>query len=211
MNQKIRIVLTLTLGLFIVACTSEKENIKDMNDIIPTSERDYDQKDTLNGTDADSLKRYQVRFEALGKQLDSISIYDEDLFPERVGPETTEKIRLVFGDDEVIFAKWTFSDSLRVTNALFNWADCFGPKCNSIRIGEEKNLQRNAFQILANDSVLVYIESTAAIDAKKWDAYFEQLEYELDWNYRLEQSKGGKVRWFNYIDEKKTPLKNKEL
>ena len=72
-------------------------------------------------------------------------------------------------------------------------------------------MQRNAFQIFVSDTTLYYLESAAKLDGKKWDNYFEQQGYELDWNYRLEQAKSGKVRWYNYIDEKKTPLKNKEL
>ena len=118
-----------------------------------------------------------------------------------------EKYRLNIDGEELVFVKWSFSDSLRVTNALFNWADCFGANCKSIRIGEEKNLQRNAFQILVSDTTLYYIESPTKLDSKKWDEYFDEQGYELDWNYRLEQAKSGKVRWFNYIDEKKTPLK----
>ena len=138
-------------------------------------------------------------------------MYDEDLFPDRVGPKNVEKYRLSLGDEEIIFVKWRFADSLRVSNALFNWSDCFGAKCTSIRIGEEKNLQRNAFQILANDTVLIYLESATQLDSRKWDNYFDQHGYDLDWNYRLEQARSGRVRWFNYLDEKKTPIKNEAL
>lgn len=202
-----RNILIFALGLFIVACSSKSEDVKDMNDIIPRSDKDYDKKDSIPSDNSDTLKLYQELFSKVDLKLDSISVYDEDLFPDRVGPDKMEKYRMVFGDEVVILSKWKFSDSLRVSSALFNWADCFGEKCKSIRIGEEKNLQRNAFQILTNDTVLLYLESSKKIDLKKWDSYLENLGYELNWKYRLEQSNGGKVRWFNYIDEKKTPLK----
>lgn len=202
--------LIFTLGLLTVACTSEKEDIKDLSDILPESERDYDQKDSIEVDDSDTLKTYQAQFEIIGS-LDSISVYDEDLFPDRVGPEKIEKFQLYFEDEEVIFVKWKFSDSARVSNALFNWSDCFGPKCKSIRIGEEKNLQRDAFQVFANDTVLFYVESSAQLDSRKWDNYFGQQGYKMDWNYRLEQSRSGRVRWFNYLEKKKTPIKNKAL
>lgn len=200
----------IILGLFFVACTSKNDKVKNLNDVIPSSERDYDEKDSNNRNGSDTLKMYQKLFSKLGK-LDSLAVYEEDLFPDRVGPERMEKYRLNFEGEEVIFAKWVFSDSLRVTNALFNWADCFGPNCNSIKIGEEKNLQRNSFQILVSDTSLYYLESAVKLDGKKWDEYFEEQGYELDWNYRIEQARNGKVRWFNYIDEKKVSLKNKAL
>lgn len=198
------------LGLFTVACSSETESIIDMNDILPEAERDYDQKDSVKVDNSDTLKIYQDRFTVIGS-VDSISIYDEDLFPDRFGPEKIEKFRLFLDGEEVVFVKWNFSDSSRVSNALFNWSDCFGSKCKSIRIGEEKNLQRNAFHVLANDTVLLYLESSSRLSTRKWDNYFDQHGYELDWNYRLEQAPNGRVRWFEYVEEKKTPLKNNAL
>lgn len=199
------------LGLFAVACSSEtKEEIKDMNDILPDSERNYDQEDSVEVSGPDTLDIYQNRFEALGT-LDSIAVYDEDLFPDRVGPEGMERFTLSLDGEDVVFVKWRFSDSIRVSNALFNWLDCFGPKCKSINIAQESNLQRNAFQVLANDTVLIYLESENRLDTKSWDKYFDKMGYELDWDYRLEQSRNSRVRWFTYIDEEKTPVKNKLL
>lgn len=198
---------SLTFGLFIVACTSDKKEIKDMNDILPNSQGNYDETDDLENDNSDTLKLFQGMFKEAGLKLDSISVSDEDLFPDRVGPEKMEKYRMVFGDEVVLFAKWKFSDSLRVSNALFNWSDCFGPNCTSIVVGEEKNLQRNAFQIHVNDTVIIYLESSSKFNQKAWEKYFETQGYELDWDYQLEQARSGRVRWYNYIDEKKTPIK----
>ena len=205
--MKTRAFLSVLLGLFLLACSDEKKDVKDLNDILPNSKGDYSDKgDDLNDN-SDTLKLFQRMFAEVGMKLDSVTVYDEDLFPDRVGPETTEKYRLVFGDEVVVFAKWKFSDSLRVTTALFNWADCFGPNCRTIVVGEEKNLQRNAFQIQTNDTVLIYLESSKKIDQKAWESYFEKREYELNWDYQLEQAQSGRVRWFTYLDEEKKPIK----
>ncbi|MDG1331859.1 MAG: hypothetical protein P8P74_05995 [Crocinitomicaceae bacterium] len=203
--------LILALGLLTVACTSEtKEDIKDLNDILPDSERDYDQKDSVLVDDADTLGIYQARFAELG-ELDSINVCEEDLFPDRFGPERIEKFRLNLAGEEVVFVKWRFQDSARVTNALFNWLDCFGENCKSIRVSEERNLLKNAFHIFANDTVLVYVESKKRIDAKSWDKYFEENGYELDWDVLMEQAPRGRVQWFTYLDEEKIPVKNELL
>lgn len=198
------------LGIVFACSSGKEEKVKDLSDILPESERDYDQKDATDENGDDTLATYQARFSVIGA-LDSLLHIEDDLFPDRVGPEKMEKYRLFLGEEEAIFARWTFKDSTLVTNALFNWFDCFGPKCEFIRIGEEKNLQVNAFQILANDTALFYIESPSKIDSKKWDKYFDENDYELDWNYRVEQSRYGKVRWFNYIDKQKTRIQNKVL
>jgi hypothetical protein len=197
--------------LLMVGCAPEaEEKIKDLNDILPNAERDYDQKDSTNVKNTDTLEVYRARFETIGT-VDSILPYEEDLFPDRVGPEGVEKFVLNIEGEETIFVKWRFSDSLRVTNALFNWLDCFGPSCKFIRVGEESNLQRNAFHVLANDTVLIYLESENKLDPELWDEYFEKQGYELDWNYRMEQTPRRKVQWFEYIEEEKTPVKNEEL
>ena len=205
--MKTRAFLSVLLGLFLLACSDEKKDVKDLNDILPDSKGDYSEKGDVLNDNSDTLKLFQRMFAEVGMKLDSVTVYDEDLFPDRVGPETTEKYRLVFGDEVVVFAKWKFSDSLRVTTALFNWADCFGPNCRTVVVGEEKNLQRNAFQIQTNDTVLIYLESSKKIDQKAWESYFEKREYELNWDYQLEQTQSGRVRWFTYMDEEKKPIK----
>lgn len=198
------------IGILMACSSGKEEKVKDLSDILPESERDYDRKDALDTGGDDTLEIYQKRFAIIGS-LDSIVHYEEDLFPDRVGPEKMEKFRLFLGEDEAVFARWIFDDSTLVTNALFNWFDCFGPKCEYIRIGEEKNLQVNSFHILANDTALFYIESPGKIDAKKWDSFFEKNGYEFDWNYRVEQGRYGKVRWYNYKDKQKTRIQNKAL
>jgi hypothetical protein len=203
--------LILTLGLLAVACSSEtKEEIKDLNDILPGSERDYDKKDAVVVEEADTLGTYQNRFAELGT-LDSISAYDEDLFPDRFGPKAIEKYQLSIAGENVVFVKWRFSDSARVSNALFNWLDCFGPKCKSIRVAEERNLQSKAFHVFANDSVLIYLESENRLDTRNWDKYFDKSGYELEWDFIMEQTPKGRVRWFTYQDEEKTPVKKEIL
>lgn len=199
------------LGFLMIACSPEAEKeVKDLNDILPDAERDYDYTDSVQVDNDDTLEVYLNRFAELGT-LDSISLYEEDLFPDRVGPKRAEKYVLNINGEQTVFVKWRFSDSVRVTNALFNWLDCFGPNCKFIRVGEESNMQRSAFQVLANDTVLIYLESENTLNTDIWDKYFESQDYELDWNYRMEQSPRRKVKWFEYIEEEKTPLKNEEL
>ena len=203
--------LILSLELLAVSCSSEtKEEVKDLNDILPTSERDYDRKENVVLEDADTLEVYQNRFSELGV-LDSISPYEEDLFPDRFGPDRMEKYRLNIEGESTVFVKWRFSDSARVSNALFNWMDCFGSNCKSIRVAEERNLQTKAFHVFANDSVLIYLESENRLETKNWEKHFDKVGYELEWDFIMEQAPRGRVRWFTYIDEEKTPLKNEAL
>ena len=91
------------IGILMACSSGKEEKVKDLSDILPESERDYDRKDALGTGGDDTLEIYQKRFAIIGS-LDSIVHYEEDLFPDRVGPEKMEKFRLFLGEDEAVFA-----------------------------------------------------------------------------------------------------------
>jgi hypothetical protein len=87
-----------------------------------------------------------------------------------------------------------FKDTIRTKNALYNWLDCFGPSCKSIKVSEKKNFQRDYMLMLVNDTSITYVSSPVKIDFKSWLTYFEKLEIE-NWRLMLEQNAGGKATW----------------
>lgn len=91
-------------------------------------------------------------------------------------------------------------------NAFYNWIDCFGEKCKSLFIGEEKNLQSSATMILVSDSTLIYIESDK-IDFDLWYDFHKEKGYENDFNLTIEQRPRGRAKWFTFVDETKTKYK----
>mgnify|MGYP006086603065 FL=1 len=191
------------------SCGGEENETVDLKDIIAESERynedsmnvknDIDPKDTL----AIQLKEFNEN----GLVFSEISAFADKYFPDRFGPITSEKYELQSEGNTFRFIEWKYQDSTKVMNAFFNWMDCFGDKCKSIFIGEERLFQANPFQILVNDSSLIFIEGIESYDFKMWESYFENKGYPLDWNYVIEQRKRGKAHWYNYIEEKKTPFK----
>src|SRR5690606_12487645 len=58
----------------------------------------------------------------------------------------TEKEEFYFTKDSIPFhfITWTFEDSLKTTNAFYNWLDCFNHDCRSLKINEEKNASKEA-------------------------------------------------------------------
>lgn len=195
--------------LLLTSCEDKQEDVVDLNDIIAGSERyNEDSLNVKNDIDPkDTLALKMKYFNDNGVEVKEIIALTDNYFPDRFGPINAEKYELQSKGNTFRFIEWKFEDSTKVMNAFFNWMDCFGEKCKSIFIGEERVFQSNPFQILVNDSILVFIEGVESFDFKLWEVYYEKQGTPLDWNYTIEQRKRGKAHWFTYIEEKKTPYK----
>ncbi len=198
--------------LLFFSCGEEEVEPIELSDIIQTSDKysengetSTDQQETV-----DTLSIVKQRFTKNGIPCDSVVAFEETLFPDRFGAISTEKYELFTSENQFRYVQWKYEDSAKVMNAFFNWMDCYGKSCKSIFIGEERLFQANPFQLFVNDSVLIYIEGVESFDFKKWEDYLDKSGYPKDWNFVIEQRKLGKARWFQYIEEKKTPYKKNE-
>ncbi len=204
-----KLLCILSILVFFSSCGDKENEVIDLNDIIEGSER-YNE-DSLNvdhkTKEDDTLAIYLKDFKSHGIDVNELTVIEEKYFPDRLGPIHTLKFELQCEENTFRFVQWTFDDSTKVINAFYNWMDCFGEKCKSIFIGEERVFQTNPFHLLVNDSSLIFIEGIESFDFKEWESYFEKKGYGLDWNYVIEQRKRGRAHWFNYIEEKKTPFK----
>jgi hypothetical protein len=205
-----QLIFITSLILLITSCGDKENETIDLSDIIEGSDRYNEDSTNVNGkpNELDTLAQFLEDFKSHGITADKLLVFEDNYFPDRLGPIDTKKFELIRDDNTFRFIQWNFKDSTKVMNAFFNWMDCFGEKCKSIFIGEERIFQNNPFQLLVNDSALVFIEGIESFDFKEWENYFVEKGVPLDWNYVIEQRKRGKAHWFNYIEEKKTPFKN---
>ncbi|MFT5859877.1 MAG: hypothetical protein ACI865_001983 [Flavobacteriaceae bacterium] len=203
-------ILALCVAVAFASCAPDKSDVKDMRDIIPKADRDYNPAVSDSSKSNDSLAILQDQFSELGIAFDSINKVSNRLMIDRFGHLSNEKFELIGSGQVLHIYKWTYKDSARVTNALFNWIDCFGDGCKSIQVGETKNLQNDAFHLYANDEVIIFVESDHAIKTRSVEAYLESVGYEKEWNYVLEQARSGKVRWFKFEEEKKLHIKREK-
>lgn len=203
--------IAIFAAVLLAGCNNQAEEIINFEDLIPSSER-YSELDNEEGEAAveDSMSLIIKRFTDVGIDVVSAEYNSQNIFPDRFGPVQNEKIRLISATDTLNYFKWIYSDSTKVMNAFFNWMDCYGKKCKSIFIGEEKNIQKSPLLIFVNDTALVFIESTSNIDIDKWEDYHKHIGYESDWSFQLEQKRWGKLSWFTYIEEDKTPYYNED-
>ena len=193
--------------IFLLAACGEKkkEVLRDMKDLTPKSERDYTQQRNEKLDTIDFGFNSGVANE-LGLNLSGIKFNKAPIFPDRFLPKSTKKLILMQEVDSTLFCQWSFKDSTQIKNAFYNWLDCFGEKCKSIKFGETINFQKDNFVILVNDTSLTYITSVKKIQQDDWLQFFEKAEAIKNWKTVIYQSSRSKATWFKVVDGKKEPL-----
>ncbi len=181
----------------LVACNKAKEEVIDLKDIIAESDRykEVDEIVEVNDAIIDSAQLVLQSFSENGIDANSLSVVKKSLFPDRFGPEHTNKYLLENELDTIRYFNWKYTDSSKTVNAFFNWMDNFGKKRKSLFIGEEKNLQKEPFLLFVGDTSLIFIEAKESLNRKEWESFLKFKGYPGDWNYILQQGKWGKVKW----------------
>lgn len=197
--MKILSVISILFLLF--ACgEGKKDDVIDMKDITPHSDRDYSQ------TKKDSVPTVDLGFDIkiadeLGIQVIEINEIKDPMFPDRFSPKSNKKLALQLKKDQITFCQWVYKDSLKTMNALFNWLDCFGPKCKSIKYRFHEKFQPEHMLMFVNDTSITYISSPLALDANVWQQYLEKKNTIEEWDNVIIQKARKKSEWFNYSVE----------
>lgn len=202
----VKVVLYCLIGLFFVACRQkEKETILDMKDISPQAEGDYTQnkKDTIKTVDYGFNTKIA---DEIGVQVMEMDLLEESMFPDRFEPTAVKKLMLQLKEDQILYCQWTYKDSIKTMNAFYNWIDCFGEKCKSIKFGQSVNFQKDNFILLINDTSLTYISSQIKLKSEDWLRYFELKNEIVDWKILIHQGTRAKANWFKVVEGKKEAL-----
>lgn len=203
-----KIIPVFFLLLLFVACKQKpKEKVLDMKEIIPHSDRDYngDPRDLENSDSVDF--GFDLEFaNEVGITILGTCEYDEKLFPDRFTPTNTIKLNLIRERDTVVYCNWSFKDSIHTKNAFYNWIDCFGPKCKSIKLGQKVNFQKDNFILLVGDTSLIYFSAKEKLEVDDWLNYLT-LKYDIvNWKVIIKQTARGKAVWSKMSDGKKEEL-----
>jgi len=194
----------IAIFALLISCGGKKEeDVVDLKDIIPQSER------YKNGP-LDTLKKdtidygFDIRLaEKAGITVMELDLHVEPVFQDRFNARSVKKLDLQFKDGMAFFGQWTFKDSIKTMNAFYNWIDCYGVKCKSIRFLEEAKFQNDPLLIFLNDTSITYISSPLPQDEKKWQKYLNMKDGIELWDLVIIQKKQRKAVWYQYaIDAK---------
>lgn len=190
------------LSVLTLSCRRETEfETVDYRDIVPTSERDYKE-----GLDRDTSVQDIWSNNFAENSLDSFLLQnipelklkeEEDsyaYFPDRLS--YTSKWARVLNIDSVFIhtVKWTFLDSVTTENAFYNWLDCFGNSCISLRVGDKVNFSDKNSLLFVGENEIVFLESDNYNNLDEIsDVIFERSNE--NWKYILEQKAGKTANW----------------
>lgn len=192
--------ILLIVAVLWSSCSNKNEyEIVSSEEVLPQAQGSYEYED-------DSINEDKIELnpsETLLLQVFPDVNFDEEntlknremlFIPNRLGFKNKEET--YFNRDSISyhFIEWEFEDSLKTVNAFYNWLDCFGHNCRSIRIEEEKNGSKEAFVIWVTNNKITYIASSKNINRKTWQETFFGEEKNT-WNYIIYQGRGGKMKW----------------
>jgi len=186
----------LSSAIVLFSCGQKnKEELIDMHDIMPSSERYND-----NETPQEKIDKIDFGFNAalaneLGINISGLHFYEAPMFPDRFNPKRTKKLVLMQEMDSTLFCQWSYKDSVATKNAFYNWIDCFGAKCKSIKMYEKINFQKENFVLFMNDTSITYISSSQKMNYVDWQEFFEKSQEIEDWKLLIQQGMRGKANW----------------
>ena len=197
------------LSFILFSCSNnKKEETVDLSEITSSSERYKEGKSEVKKKKEKELNfidTLDVRFKGI---LDSLKINDSVvrkldivLFPDRFGAKSITKFYWKEKKDSINLLDWEFSDSLKTENAFYNWIDCFGENCKSIKIGDKIKIQKRGLLILVNDRHLLVVDANSKIDCASWIKLVGSQKFGDTWKYIVYQPQKGKSTWMNYKNE----------
>ena len=205
--MKLKLTIAIILGLFFTRCNNDGEKTLNMSDIIGSSERYKEGRNTVfTEKKLDSTLVVKNWFVSQGAIITSLQFRSDRMFLDRFGAISTDKYMLITPVDTILYSKWIYEDSLKVMNAFTNWTSCIGDDCKTIFFGEATGFQQNPLQILMNNSTLILIEGTTKLDFKRWNTFHKVASTGSSWNYIIEQSYKGKARWYILSEGKRIKL-----
>lgn len=200
-----KIIVCMTLVLAFTSCgnDSSRSETVDLEEFLPKSKKEYNyEEDTIHKVEDHIPDSIELLIQKRINNVDFLSkeeLSNKKHFPDRL--DYTQRFNHELIIDSILYELviWEFEDSLHTVNAFYNWMDCFGKKCRSIRIGESKWIFEGAFQLFVDDSKLIYIATDNGMDQKLWDNLFEP-KLKNAWNYHLYQPLKRKVKWLELIE-----------
>ena len=200
------ILLCLTFLILVTRCHSgEKETIRNFD---PTK-KIKSEVEEKNNQQVDSLLFWKQRY-----QSDSVKINFDSLqasftrhFLDRFNAKHIIKNKLFQGGDSLLHFRWSFSDTTATKNAFYNWLDCYGTTCRSIKLYEPFKIEKQSTLIFLNQYSISYIRGKQNLSKESW-INFEKTVFPTDSLFLLiVQQPGKNALWYQYKNKKFNSIK----
>lgn len=199
------LIIFFVLHLLTTCTTNVSEKPKEFD---PSKKRISEKKVDVV-TVLDSLLFWKERY-----QSDSVKIKFDSIFPsftrhfiDRFNAKSFIKNKLFLENDSILHYRWSFKDSTTTKNALYNWLDCFGNNCNSIKMYESFKSEKQNSLIFINQRSISYISSKHSLTKELW-MNFEKSNFSKDsMQLLIVQQPGKNALWYRFQKNKFNLLK----
>lgn len=199
--------LPIIVCLLLFACTQEKEEVVNFDDL--TSKSDYKEneedkkpKEVVYYDSLDFLS--QTLIDSLEFDKKSVFPLDSVFFSDRFGAKKTDKWYYKSDQDSLVFFHWEFKDSIKTFNTFYNWLDCYGNNCTSFHVGQAAKFSKRGTLFLLQDKHLFFIESQLAINYERLLEILDNSKWNKKWKYLVYQAPRKKANWMSRSWDEKT-------
>lgn len=174
-----------------------------LDDIRPKAESRTQSK---NDKELDSLKILLKSYEndSFNLRISKLQILKEPTFLSRF-PNEENGIRILTCNDTTIKLThefYLYKDSTQMKNAFFNWLDCNGKECKSIKLYDECKFESTNLLVISSGNSIDIVRSDKEIKTNDWVSYVRLSRKNKELKFIIYQKKNQKAKWLEFKNYK---------
>jgi hypothetical protein len=202
MIKNIKLLSKILLLLVLISCSDNKESKTiQLDDIRPKSNQINSSKNQ-ESEDSSKIKLKDYIGDSINLNFKYLKEINETRFIKRF-PHVKSGSRILYPLDTTIqflHEFYTYKDSITMKNAFFNWLDCNGKNCESIKLYEERKIEPTNLLILCTSKSIDIIRGNQNLNTLEWINFVRFSRKNEDFKYILFQKKNQKSKWFEFAN-----------
>ncbi len=186
------------------SCSNETKNDKlDLEDIRPNANYDSTKNDKT-GIDSNEIFLQEYVLDSIDLKISRLLSQNNTSFLNRF-PSKMNALRTLFLSDTTLQIQhefYEYVDSNQMKNAFFNWLDCNGKDCRSIKLYEETKLESDNMLLIATVQSIDIFRSKSSFKPEDWINFVRLSKKTNVFKFILFQRKNRKVQWFDFKNNK---------
>ena len=185
--------------MFLGCKDDSKSETVDLDKIRPKSDSKSNKIDKTN-IDSNEVSLHEYILDSINLKLDHIITLSNSTFLNRF-PSKKNALRTLYLTDTTIQIQhehYEYVDSNQMKNAFFNWLDCNGKNCKSIKLYEETKIEPDNLLLIATAQSIDIFRSKSLFKAEDWINFVRFSKKTNVFKYILFQKKNRKSQWFDF-------------
>jgi hypothetical protein len=198
-----RTLVIFTILSFTACSNEDNQGTIDLEKIRPKSETSNKAKKT-DFIDSNEILLKIYENDSLHLKLAKLRVAKNSSFLNRF-PHKNSGFRILMRQDTTIQIHhefYEYLDSNQMKNAFFNWLDCNGKDCKSIKLYEETKIEPQNLLVLTTPKSIDIFRSQKNINPDEWVDFIRFTKNTTEFRHLLFQKKNQKSQWFDFKNYK---------